>query len=306
MSFEAFNNGGSCPHFNFVPPVRCRACGTEPLFVNCSTAGCTSTSAHAENDSLTLRIGFSHCREHLDASEVKDRIDSASQLNVSKVTVIFYKLGLSKDGQVEQLSAFASTGENFSAIIRTTFRANTNPNLKSIPSTIYNALALEPMYAMAGFVEWVRIMHSINTEGDEDWSNVVLTAHYGSCHDHLYLLRTMMNWGIEPPGFRLADSLALFKSFMKWNQHTKRASLMTKYAIRLHHVRHYVDSYARELRAAVIAVFPNPVVACYPFSSGYEDFAERTGLNMHGIRRLGFPSYLGWGELSSYLGWNEL
>ena len=67
---------------------------------------------------------------------------------------------------------------------------------------------------------------------------------------------------------------------------------MTKYANRLHHVRHDADSYARELRAAVIAVFSdfsNPVVACYPFSIGYEDFAERTGLNMHGIRRLGFP-----------------
>ena len=48
------------------------------------------------------------------------------------VTVIFYKLGLSKDGQVEQLSVFASTGENFSAIIRTTFRANTNLSLKNI------------------------------------------------------------------------------------------------------------------------------------------------------------------------------
>ena len=48
------------------------------------------------------------------------------------VTVIFYKLGLNKDGQVEQLSAFTATGENFRAIIRTTFRANKNPSLKNI------------------------------------------------------------------------------------------------------------------------------------------------------------------------------
>ena len=131
MSFDVFTNGGSCPHFNFVPPVRCRAYGTEPL--NRSTEGCTITSAHAENALLTLRIDFSHCREHLDTSEIKDWIDySTRQLNVSMVTVIFYKLGLSKDGQVEQLPAFASTGENFSAIIRTTFRANTNPSLKNI------------------------------------------------------------------------------------------------------------------------------------------------------------------------------
>ena len=104
---------------------------------------------------------------------------------------------------------------------------------------------------------------SINTEGDEDWSNVVLTAHYGSCHDHLYLLRTMMSWGIKPPGFRLVDSFALFKWFMGWDQHTNLASLMTSYANWLHHIPHDVDSEARALRVVVMTVFPNTEAACY-------------------------------------------
>ena len=240
--------------------------------MNCSTVGCTVTSVHAEKDSLTLRIGFSHCREHLDTSEVKDRINySTGQLNVSMVTVIFYKLGLNKDGQVEQLSAFTATGENFRAIIRTTFRANTNPRLKNIPSTTYNSLALEPMDAMARFIEWVRTTHSLNTEGDEDWSNVVLTAHHESCHDHLYLLRTMMSWGIEPPGFRLADSFALFKWFMVWDQHTNLASLVTRYGNWLHRIPHDADSDARALRVVVMTVFPNTAAACCTFSVRYND-----------------------------------
>ena len=229
----------------------------------------------------------------------------ASWIGVSIVIVLFgrqlmiihdRKLGLSKDGQVEQLSAFASMGENFSAIIRTTFRANTNPRLKNIPSTTYNSLALEPMDTMARFVEWLRTTHSLNTEGDEDWSNVVLTAHYGSCHDHLDLLRTMMSWGIEPPGFRLADSFALFK-FMDCDQHTNLASLVTRYANWSHCIPHDAESDARALRAVIMAVFPDTAAACYTFSIRYEDFAKRTGLNMHRIRRLGFPSYLGWSEL---------
>ena len=60
---------------------------------------------------------------------------------------------------------------------------------------------------------------------------------------------------------------------------------------------HDVDSEARALRAVVMTVSPNTEAACYTFSIRYENFAERTGLNMHGIRRLGFPSYLGWSEL---------
>lgn len=151
-------------------------------------------------------------------------------------------------------------------------------------------LALEPKAAMARFVEWVCITHSLNTGGDKDWSNVVLTAHYRSCHDHLYLLRTMMSWGIEPPGFRLTDSFTLFKSFMGWNQHTNLASLVTRYVNWLHCIPHCVDSDARALRVVVMTVFPNTVAACYMFSIRYEDFAERTGLNMHPVRRLGFSS----------------
>ena len=142
------------------------------------------------------------------------------------------------------------------------------------------------MDAMARFIEWVRTTHSLNTEGDEDWSNVVLTAHYGSCHDHLYLLRTMMSWGIEPPGFRLADSFALFKWFMVWDQHTNLASLVTRYANWLHRIPHDADSDARALRVVVMTVFPNTAAACYTFSVRYNDTRLVVRLPMSSAARI--------------------
>lgn len=47
-------------------------------------------------------------------AEVENRISHATEeVNQEKTTVIFYDLEVSKDGQVEQLSAFADGGENF-------------------------------------------------------------------------------------------------------------------------------------------------------------------------------------------------
>ena len=86
-----------------------------PLFMRCSAPGCYTTSAPGEYDSMTLRIGFSGCCQHLGRNEVETRIDySLKQLDESVITVIFYDIGLSKDGQVEQLTAFSSRGDTFS------------------------------------------------------------------------------------------------------------------------------------------------------------------------------------------------
>ncbi|KAJ5982393.1 hypothetical protein N7451_012493 [Penicillium sp. IBT 35674x] len=172
----------------------------EPRFVGCSAAGCTATSARAEYDSMMLRIGFSNCCKHLDISKVESRVQNVIQgLNESKFTLIFYALGLSRHGEIEQLSAFSERGDDFSAFIRTAVRVNTSPNLKAIPPLIYSALASEPLDAMSRFIQWIRTQHSMNTGGDSDMNNVILAAHFGSCHDHVFLLRTMMSLGITPP-----------------------------------------------------------------------------------------------------------
>lgn len=257
----------------------------EPGFVGCSAAGCSTTSARAEYDSMLLRIGLSNCCKHVDMVEISNRTGEViTKLDGTKITVIFYDLELSKDGQVEQLSAFADTSENFCVYIRTTVRTNTSPNLRSLSPMLYNALASEPMDAMERFIEWIRVQHSMNTDGNTDMKNVVLAAHFGSCHDHVYLLRTMMTWGINPPEFRLADTLALFKVIRGMNERANLSTLVTKYASWMPHLPHDADSDARVLRTVVMTMFPQVRKACYTFSTSYADFMGRTGLNMHGVR----------------------
>ncbi len=48
-----------------------------------------------------------------------------------------------------------------------------------------------PSDVIEKFVEWTRTMRS-NTHEDGDMSKIILAAHYGSCHDHLYLLKMMI------------------------------------------------------------------------------------------------------------------
>ena len=160
--------------------------------MRCSAPGCYTTSARGEYDSMTLRIGFSGCFQHLDRNEVETQIGrSLKQLDKSMITVIFYDIGLSKDGQVEQLTACSSQGDTFFSIVKTTIRANTSSTLRDIPINIYNALSSEPKDAMERFTQWIIMTHFMNT-GNTDMRNIVLTAHFGFCHDHIYLLRTMM------------------------------------------------------------------------------------------------------------------
>ncbi|KFH48315.1 hypothetical protein ACRE_009460 [Hapsidospora chrysogenum ATCC 11550] len=169
-----------------------------------------------------------------------------------------------RTAQIEQLSAFTDTGENFSVYMRTTVRTNTSPNLRALPPMLYNALASEPMDAMKRFNSWIKLMHSMNTNGDTNMDNVILAAHSGPYHDHVHLLRTMMRWGITPPEYRFSDTLALFKAMKGMNQRADLPTLVTK--------------------AVVMCVFPMVKKACYAFSTSHDDFMKRSGLNMHGIR----------------------
>lgn len=234
---------------------------------------------------MTLRIGYSNCCKHLNKTEVQDRIShTIEEMDESMFTLIFYDLELSRDGEIEQLSAFTDAGDNFSVYIRTAVRTNTSPNLKVIPPMIYSALACEPLDAMSRFIEWIRLQHCMNTNGDTDMNNVILAAHYGSCHDHVYLLRTMMSWGISPPTVRFSDTLALFKVIKGANERANLSTLAVHYAGWVQHMPHDADSDARILRIVVMSEFVLARKACHVFSSSFTTFMERTGLNMHGIR----------------------
>ena len=279
------------------------------LSVGCSAAGCDTTSARGEYDSMTLRIGFSGCCQHLSRNEVETRVDSSlNQLDESMITVIFYNIRLSKDGQVEQLTAFSFHGDTFSTIVKTTLRANTSSTLRDIPNDIYNALSSEPKDAMERFTQWIIMTHSMNT-GNTDMRNIVLTAHFGSCHDHIYLLRAMMGSGIKPLNFKLADSLALFKTIMGPDEPTDIALFIDKYAKWLLSSPNFTDNDAWALRVIVMTMFPRTNAACYTFSISCQGFMERTGLNMLNIGHLTYTHYPMWDgaiiceESGKLIGW---
>lgn len=214
--------------------VGSHTCKIKPKFANCSTTGCTASSVVGKSDSITLRAGFPNCYKHLDTNMVEERVaNSLRRPDLSRITVIFYHLGLAKDGQVEQLSAVSSHGERFSSVIRTTVRANTSPTLGAIPPEVYNVLAEDPKEVMMSFCRFIRRTHLMKREGDMEMRNIILMAHAGYCKDHVHLLRTMMGCGITPPDFRFADSLLLFMMYKGSDENADVASLVAKHAARL-------------------------------------------------------------------------
>jgi hypothetical protein len=253
-------------------------------FVNCSANGCIYKSSSAEYPAMMLRLGFRNCIEHMDFNEVTSRIDNVRRnASINLVTVIFYDLELSRDGQIEQISALTDGGGDFSRFIRTSVRTNTSPLLRRFPPMIYTALACEPRAAMESFVEWIRMQHVMNTNGDTNMDRVVLVAHYGSCHDHVYLMKTMMSWGVEPPHVRFSDSLALFKLMKGTNNRANLSTLVATYTPWIEFIPHDADNDVRALRAVVMTVFPNVRLASLVFSISYTEYMRRTGLDMHEV-----------------------
>jgi hypothetical protein len=252
--------------------------------VYCSGSNCRHRSSSADYPSMTLRLGFANCTEHMHTNELTSRIEYIGRnMDMDLVTVIFYDLELSRDGQIEQISAVAEGGGDFSRFIRTTVRTNTSPLLRRFPPMIYSSLASEPRPAMESFVSWIKMQHTMNTDGDTDMNNVVLVAHYGSNHDHVYLMKTMMSWGVEPPQVRFGDSLALFKMIKGMSIRANLSTLVAMYAPWIEFVPHDADSDARALRCVVMTEFPNVRMACTTFSISYQEYMRRTGLDMHEI-----------------------
>jgi len=253
-------------------------------FVFCSAPGCMSTSAAGEFPSMPLRLGFSYCFTHMNMEEVSDRIMGTKRhAKLSTTTVIFYDLELGRDGQVEQLAAFTEEGMFFGRVLRTSVRTNTSANLKSIPPMTYSRITVEPRDAFMDFIGWVDLSHRMNTGGDTDPNNVVLAAHFGSCHDHVHLIKAMKQWGLSPPMYRLADTVLLFKVCKGMQRKADLSTLATTYAAWMPHLHHDADSDARILRVATMIAFPDVRTACYSFSISYMQFCARTGLDQHPI-----------------------
>lgn len=251
----------------------------KPGFTMCLEPGCMRSSRVAEFPCMTMRSGLSYCLDHVRMDEVSKR--SAKMINPSNVTLIFYDIELSVDGQIEQIGARSESGKSFSAMIKTPTRNNTSPILNKIPSEIWNMCASEPKHAMERFNNWAMMVHNTETKGNSNPGDIMLAAHYGSCHDHVHMLKTMMRWGITPPPYRLSDTLAIFKTTRGVRENAKLGTLVNKYVPWIEHVAHDADSDASVLRMVIMTAFANPKVACYSFSISYYKFISRTGLDMY-------------------------
>lgn len=230
---------------------------------------------------MTLRTGLPICNYHITKQVLDTFISMANdKLKSTTMIVIYYNIGLSKAGEVEQLGAYTSTGEVFSAFIRTSSRANTSPVLRQIPPIIYSALASEPKDVYERFVKWLRMQNSMCT-GSLDDSNIILAAHYGSCYNHVYLVRSIMTWGMDPPNFILSDTLVVFKCIKGMNERASLPILVTKYAPWIEHKPYNAVSDANTLKCVTKVAFPNDVLALLTFSISCQDYMKRVGLNIY-------------------------
>ncbi|KAK0849691.1 hypothetical protein LTR03_005109 [Friedmanniomyces endolithicus] len=239
---------------------------------------------------MSLRLGFDYCMAHVSESLVKEEFQSVKN-NTSKTTIVFYDFQLTKDGQIERLAAITESGEKFSANLKTAPTSDKPPPARkkySLASYIFTQHPMSPSLAIERFTTWIKDRHRVNAEGDEDVSNVVLAAHYGSCHHHVYLLRLMSNCDITPPPYRICDTLAIFKMLKGLAVEVTLPALVVRYTAWLRHVYHDPDSDVNALRAVMTAAFPDVRRVCLAFSCSYEFFAKATGLDRYESAIAGF------------------
>jgi hypothetical protein len=137
---------------------------------------------------------------------------------------------------------------------------------------------------------WVSELVASKSHLGIDESDVVMIAHYGSCHDHVILLKTMMSWGLNPPQWRFSDSLPIFKLVVQPDDNAKLSDLVSRYVPWINHVEHDAFSDAEALKAVVMIGVTRWNVACFAFSVPCDDFIMFVGLNAFGVRNpLPFP-----------------
>src|SRR5438270_272746 len=106
-----------------------------------------------------------------------------------------------------------------------------------------------------------------------------MVAHGGSKHDHVLILKTMMKWRINPPKWRFADTLPLYKIVICPNEKATLSDLVSRYAVWFDHTPHDSLSDAKGLMNVVSVTIANPVRILYIFSSDYTTFVTSVGLN---------------------------
>lgn len=247
-------------------------------FAICSEPGCMQSSRVGEFKSMTLRTGLSYCIDHVKMEEVANR--SVDIGNSKKMTVIFYDIELTRGNEIDQIGACSESNKTFDSMIRIVTRNNNSPIIRGIPSKYWSWFASEPRNAIERFVNWADFVHTTESGGDTNPDNIMLVAHNGSNHDHVYTVKMMMSWGLKAPKFRFADSLAMFKVVKGMDRNTKLSRLASEYAAWISRVPHDAGSDAKVLRFVTMSAFDNIKVACYVFSISWADYTARTGLDM--------------------------
>ncbi|OAA37010.1 Ribonuclease H-like protein [Metarhizium rileyi] len=144
----------------------------------------------------------------------------------------------------------------------------------------WTAFAAEPARAIKDFIAWIDSMHQTNTRGDQDPNNIMLAAHNRACHHHIWLIRMMLKYGIDPPNYRLTDTLVLFKAIKGKETHASLSTLWNRYAPWVEHVARDADSDAFVLSYVTRIAFEDAKLSCYPFGISCGEFTNRTGMNM--------------------------
>ena len=206
-------------------------------------------------------------------------------------TFTFYDLAFTDTNEIDQISAVSDTGEQIDLIVQTAVRRNNSPIISTLRPMVYMIVANKPRIALERFITWVNSLMYRQTDSKGSESDVVLVAHNGMCHDHVMLLKTMMIWRLNPPKWRLADSLPFFKIVTRPNEECTLPVLATVYAPWSSHIQHDALSDSRALRYVVTSAVENWQLACLVFSSSSEYFITSVGLNMIRVREpLPFPN----------------
>src|SRR5690349_16208084 len=102
-----------------------------PGLVGCANAGCTALFSNAEYASMTFRSGVSFCADHVQVDEVESRAEAAkNECKLNTKVAIYCDIKLNKACEIEQLGAKSSTGDTYSAFMRTSVRTNTSSILR--------------------------------------------------------------------------------------------------------------------------------------------------------------------------------
>ena len=124
---------------------------------------------------------------------------------------------------------------------------------------------------------WVKSLVNENADKRTTESDVVMVAHYESCHDCVLLLKAVINWVWL---WRFSDTLPIFKVVIQPDLSAKLCDLVFTYTPWFTQIEHDASSDAGALRAVVTKRVANWQVACYAFSIPCSGFARDVGLNV--------------------------